>query len=70
MDDIDAVFGGLNLSPKRGQTIADIALKAKVARGTVYNAARDPERSSLKILRKIFDAMGYKLIVLLEKKDS
>lgn len=70
MKDIETVFGGLNLSLKRGQTISEIAIQARVARGTVYNAARYPERSSLAILRRIFDAMGYRMIVSLEEKQK
>ncbi len=70
MKDIETVFGGLNLSQKRGQTIADIASKAGVARGTIYNAARKPQNSTLGTLQRIFGAMGYRMVVSLEKIDT
>jgi DNA-binding phage protein len=58
------------LNHQKPPNYSEIARKARVSRTTIYNAQRDPQNSSLKVLCRIFDAMGYELVWSLKKKDD
>jgi transcriptional regulator with XRE-family HTH domain len=56
------------LNQKR-QTYTEIARLSGVSRNTIGNVRKNPERATLGTLRKIFRAMGYEIILTLEKND-
>jgi DNA-binding phage protein len=55
---------------ERQQTFTEIAKMAGVSRNTVYNVRKNPENSTLKVLKSVFGAMGYNLVLSLEKKKE
>jgi DNA-binding phage protein len=63
MENIKNVFETLN----KKQTYSEIAVLAGVSRNTIRNVRNEPEKARLKTLRKIFKAMGYELVLTLEK---
>lgn len=66
MENIEDVFKTL----ERPKTITEIARLSGVSRATIYNVKRQPEKSALHVLRRIFGAMGYRIIITLEKEDD
>lgn len=63
MENIKNVFETLN----KKQTYSEIASIAGVSRNTIRNVRNEPDRARLCTLRKIFKAMGYELVLTLEK---
>ena len=55
---------------ERPQTITEIAELSGVSRATIYNVRKHPERSALHVLRRIFKAMGYNIIITLERLEE
>jgi DNA-binding phage protein len=51
----------------KNQTYTEIARASGISRNTIYNVRNNPERVTLRVLRKIMSAMGYHLIIKLEK---
>lgn len=51
----------------KNQTYTQIAAESGISRNTIYNVRHNPERATLRVLRKIVGAMGYHLIIKLEK---
>jgi DNA-binding phage protein len=51
----------------KDQTYTQIARTSGISRNTIYNVRKNPERVTLRVLRKIISAMGYHLIIKLEK---
>ncbi len=49
------------------QTYTQIAAESGISRNTIYNVRQNPERATLRVLRKIVGAMGYRLTIKLEK---
>lgn len=70
METIRNVFDTLNKSKFKSQTYTEIAERAGVSRNTIRNVRNEPERARLKTLRKIFKAMGYELVLSLEKTEE
>ena len=54
----------------RAQTYTALAARSGISRNTIYNVRQNPERVTLRVLRKILDAMGYQLIIKLERIDQ
>jgi hypothetical protein len=52
------------------KTVSGVARRAKVSRNTVYSVLKDPDKSSLRVLKQIFSALGYKLVLSLERKPE
>ncbi len=65
MENIANVFDTLS----KKQTYSQIADLAGVSRNTIRNVRNNPESTRLKTLRKIFKAMGYELVLTLEKAE-
>ena len=55
---------------ERKQTYTEISRVSGISRTTIFNVRKHPENSSLKVLRQIFGAMGYRLVLSLEKVDK
>lgn len=51
----------------KDQTYTEIAMRSGISRNTIYNVRQNPERVTFRVLRKIMSAMGYHLIIKLEK---
>lgn len=51
----------------KNQTYTKIAAESGISRNTIYNVRKNPERATLRVLRKIMGAMGYRLIIKLER---
>ncbi len=64
MNELTNIFNKLNKS----DTYTEIAQRAGVSRNTIRNVRIRPESARLGTLRKIFDAMGYDLILSLKKR--
>lgn len=65
---LDEIMNELN-TPKP-PNFSEIARKANVSRTTIYNIQRAPEKTTLKVLQRVFKAMGYKLVLSLEKIEA
>lgn len=52
------------------QTYTEIAKTSGISRNTIYNVRQNPERVTLRVLRLIVEAMGYNLVISLEKKGE
>lgn len=63
MNEVTKVFGKMT----KDQTYTEIARISGISRNTIYNVRQNPERVTLRVLRKIMSAMGYHLIIKLEK---
>ena len=66
MDNIKEMF----ITLEKRQTFTEIASRSGVSRNTVFSVRKDPERSTVKTLRKIFQAMGYNLILTIEPLEK
>jgi DNA-binding phage protein len=66
MDEILKAFDSMTKS----ETYTNVAIEAAVSRNTIYNVRQNPERATLGILRRIVEAMGYQLIIKLEKVSN
>lgn len=63
MNEISEAFEKMTKS----QTYTGIAAESGISRNTIYNVRNNPERATLRVLRKIMGAMGYRLVIKLEK---
>jgi DNA-binding phage protein len=57
----------LNLNDRR-VSYTQIARKAQISRTTLLKIRRDPEGAQLGTLRAIFEAMGYEMIISIQKR--
>ena len=64
MNEILAAFAGMT----KNQTYTELARLSGISRNTIYNVRKDPDRATLGTLRKIFQAMGFKVVIRLEKE--
>ena len=55
---------------ERKQTYTELSRVSGISRTTIFNVRKNPENSSLKVLRQIFGAMGYRLVLSFEKEDK
>ena len=54
----------------KDQTYTEIARASGISRNTIYNVRQNPERVTFRVLRKIVGAMGYRLIIRLERCNN
>jgi DNA-binding phage protein len=54
-------------SMSKTETYTNVAAVSGVSRNTIYNVRKNPERVTLGVLRRIMSAMGYQLVIKLEK---
>lgn len=54
----------------KSQTYTDMAAVSGVSRMTIYNVRKNPERATLGVLRRIVEAMGYRLVIKLEEVST
>lgn len=66
MDNIKNVFQTL----EKRQSYSEIARLSGVSRNTIRSVRDDPEKTTIRTLRKIFGAMGYELVLSLEKSEE
>jgi transcriptional regulator with XRE-family HTH domain len=66
MNEIKNLFEALN----KRQPYSTIAEQAGVSRNTLLSVRTDPEKSSLRILRKVALAMGYNLVLTFQKIEK
>jgi DNA-binding phage protein len=63
MNEIQKTFQNMTKS----QTYTELARLSGISRNTIYNVRKNPERATLGTIRKIFRAMGYEVVIRLEK---
>ncbi len=63
MNEVTKIFEKMT----KDQTYTEIAQISGISRNTIYNVRKNPERVTLRVLRKIVGAMGYHLIIKLER---
>lgn len=66
MNEIKNIFETLN----KRQSYSEIAEQAGVSRNTLLSVRTDPEKSSLRVLRKVALAMGYNLVLIFQKIED
>lgn len=66
MDEIKNLFELLD----RRQTYKVIAKQCGVSRNTLLSVRKDPEKSSLRVLRKVALGMGYDLVLTFQKMEE
>lgn len=66
MDEIKNLFELLD----RRQTYKVIAEQCGVSRNTLLSVRKNPEKSSLRVLRKVALGMGYDLVLTFQKMEE
>lgn len=51
----------------KSQTYTEMASISGISRNTIYNVRHNPEGTTLRTLRRIVGAMGYRLVIKLEE---
>jgi DNA-binding phage protein len=47
-----------------------LATRAGVSRNTIYNMRQNPDSAKIGTLRRVVEAMGYRLVVTIERPDN
>ncbi|MCP4083190.1 MAG: hypothetical protein GY743_23455 [Planctomycetaceae bacterium] len=66
MDEIQNIFDNLN----KRQSYSEIAERAGISRNTLLSVRTEPDKSSLRVLRRVATAMGYTLVLTFQKIEK